>query len=164
VVETQVIQTFGQSVCAADGHLDRRALGRVVFEDAKKLDQLEKILHPKVREEVARRRFDLEKSGFAAAFYDVPLLFEKNMEDQFDAVLVVSATEKLRRERVRARTGLSDAELDARFKRQLSLAEKEKRASAVVDNNGSEKDLETHLRKVLEQLEIPVKNPSSGPA
>jgi dephospho-CoA kinase len=76
----------------------------------------------------------------------------------------VSATEKLRRERVRARTGLSDAELDARFKRQLSLAEKEKRASAVVDNNGSEKDLETHLRKVLEQLEIPVKNPSSGPA
>lgn len=164
VVEAQVIQTFGQSVCASDGHLDRRALGRVVFEDAKKLDQLEKILHPKVRTEVARRRLELEKSGFSAAFYDVPLLFEKNMEDQFDAVLVISATEKLRRERVRARTGLSDAELEARFQRQLPLAEKEKRASAVVDNNGSEKDLEAHLRKVLEQLEISVKNPSSGPA
>lgn len=160
VVESSVIRTFGRAVCGTDGHLDRRALGRVVFGDAEKLDQLEKILHPKVREEVSRRRRDLEKSGFSAAFYDVPLLFEKKMDDQFDAILVVSAREDLRLKRVRTRTGLSDSEIEARFKSQLPLAEKEKRASAVVDNNGTENDLEANLRKVLEQLNVAVKSPS----
>ena len=157
--EAEVIQTFGRSVCDASGRLDRRALGRAVFDDPEKLDRLEKILHPKVRAEVARRRQDLEKSGHAAAFYDVPLLFEKNMEDQFDAVLVVSAREDLRLARVRQRSGLSDDEIKSRFNRQLPVAEKEKRASAVIDNNGSEDDLKAALIKALRQLDL-IKNPS----
>lgn len=158
--EREILSTFGQSVAGTDGKLDRRALGRIVFADDKKLAQLEAILHPKVRADVAALRSALELTGNRAAFYDVPLLFEKNMEGDFDHVLVVSAREDLRRQRVHTRMGLSDAEFDAREKTFVKPEIKERRASAVIDNNGDAMNLVQEVMRALEKLGL--KSPAVG--
>lgn len=153
-VAKDIYSTFGESVKGRDGAVDRRALGRAVFGSPEKLDKLEKILHPRVRERVADLRRGLEASGAQAAFYDVPLLFEKKMEPQFDYILVVSARAELRLQRLMERTGLSEAEIKARWQTQLSAEYKETHANAVVWNNGSLQELEEALTAALTQMGI----------
>lgn len=153
--ETEVLKTFGESVRGEDGHLDRRALGRVVFPDAVLLEKLEWILHPRVREEVAREKAALAAAGARVAFYDVPLLFEKKMESTFDHVIVVSSTPALRLQRLQKRTGMTVAEIEERWSRQLPAQLKETLASYVVKNNGSLEDLERETRAALAGLSLP---------
>lgn len=153
--ESEVLRAFGDPARAADGRLDRRALGRIVFGQPALLKQLEDILHPRVREKVALLRKELSDAGHAVAFYDVPLLFEKNMEPLFDGVIAVIAPRELAISRFMARTGLSRAEVEARMAAQLDPAVKEARASAVVRNDGDWSKLEHELRVALKTLKVP---------
>lgn len=153
--ETEVVRTFGESVRGPDGHLDRRALGALVFRDPVLLEKLEWILHPRVREEVARERAALAARGLPVAFYDVPLLFEKKMESTFDFILVVSSSPAVRLRRLQKRTGLSVAEIEERWSRQLPAQLKETLASHVIRNDGDLDDLERATRAALAQLGLP---------
>jgi dephospho-CoA kinase len=152
--EDQIIRTFGEGVRAADGKLDRRSLGRLVFNDAAKLEALEKIVHPLVRASVADERARLWATGKEVAFYDVPLLFEKKMENDFDFVLVVTAPENVRRARLAKRSQMTDAEFMERSKHHVSAEEKEARASAVIQNLGDLRELEAETLRALKQLGI----------
>lgn len=149
-----LISTFGQSVRDSEGNLDRRALGKLVFFDKAKLDLLESILHPKVREEVARLRGALAKTGAPVAFYDVPLLFEKNMESQFNFIVVVSASEKVRHQRIGQRMNLTHAEILAREKNHIRPEIKRQKASAVIDNDSSMESLLRETDAALNKLGI----------
>lgn len=155
--ESAVISTFGAVVADPDGRLDRRRLGQIVFPDPTALARLEAILHPRVRDEVAREREDLRRQGPPAAFYDVPLLFEKNMQALFDAIVVVTAPDDVRRARIKTRTGLSDDEISARFARQVSQAEKARGATVVISNDGDLNELESRVDEALIHLQLPVR-------
>ncbi len=157
--EAEVLRSFGQGLVGKDGRLDRAALGRLVFADSTKLQQLEKLIHPLVRAAVAARRAELEAAGHSAAFYDVPLLFEKNMAALFDHVLVVNAPEAVRNARVKARSKLSDEEILLRNSRHLSAAQKEAMASAVIVNSGSLAELRLEILRALKQIRVSVPNP-----
>jgi dephospho-CoA kinase len=161
--ETDVLRAFGAEPGVRDsasGALDRRALGRTVFANPAKLDQLERLIHPRVRDEVARLKSGLEASGAAAAFYDVPLLFEKKMEAQFDRVLVVSAPAASRLSRLVARTGLSVPEIEERWSRQLPPEYKEARASAVILNSGDLAALKSEVLSALKKLGVALPTPA----
>lgn len=153
--ELQVLQTFGQKLRGADGHLDRRALGRAVFGNPEKLKQLEDILHPIVRQEVANQKRVLFAQGRRTVFYDVPLLYEKKMQDQFDHVIVVMAPEETRRQRLKARSGMTDAEFDERSKHHINPEQKQDLASQVIYNLGDLDDLKAEIKSVLKELRIP---------
>lgn len=159
-LEGEVIKNFGPNVKGEDGHLDRRALGRAVFGDPAKLDKLEKLIHPRVKEFVAKEKHRLAESGASVAFYDVPLLFEKKMEGDFDLILVVTSTPALRLERLQRRTGLSVSEIEERWSRQLPAEYKEARASAVVVNKGTLSALEQEVNECLKRLNIPPPSPA----
>jgi dephospho-CoA kinase len=131
-------------------------LGRKVFGDRGRLRQLEDLLHPIVRAEVLARKEQLAKAGAVAAFYDVPLLFEKNMESQFNSVLVVSAGLALREKRLHSRSGLSVEEIAERAKNQLDPAFKEAKASFVIRNDGDLKALEEEVLKALRHVGVPL--------
>jgi dephospho-CoA kinase len=156
----EILSTFGPAVVARGGGVDRGKLGRMVFQDKSKLAALEGLVHPKVREEVSRIRGELEKAGEPAAFYDVPLLFEKNMESQFDFILVVSASEDVRRARLMERMQISAAEITARFQNQIPPEVKEARASAVIRNDGGHAELVAEVRRAL--AKIGLKSPTAG--
>lgn len=149
-----VVDEFGTNLLNKDKTLDRRALGRVVFGDPKKLERLEAILHPLVRADVQRRREELEAEGRTAAFYDVPLLFEKKMEKSFDAVLVVSAPENQRHERLMKRSGWTVEEILERSKSQLAPDYKEARADFLIINKGNIQELEAEVREGLRHLGV----------
>ncbi len=155
-VEKEILSTFGPAVQGPDGHLDRRALGQLVFSNSEHLARLEALLHPKVRSEVAKKKSQLWAQGVGYAFYDVPLLFEKKMQDQFDYIVVVSADPELRRARIKARMNLSDSEIDARMAWQIPPQVKEASATAVIQNNGDEAALKEEILAVLKRLNIPV--------
>jgi dephospho-CoA kinase len=150
----KVFQTFGEQLKQVDGTLDRRALGRMVFGHPDKLKQLEDILHPLVRADVQARREILDRQGVQTAFYDVPLLFEKKMQSQFNSILVVSASQALREKRLHQRSRLSVEEIAERSKHQVSPAEKEAGADFVIRNEGDLEKLQDEVLKALRHIGV----------
>lgn len=153
--EAEVFRTFGESVRGADGHLDRRALGRKVFGDTAQLSRLERILHPLVRQRVGAEKNRLAAAGQKVAFYDVPLLFEKKMENDFDHILVVTAPDESRQRRLNQRSQMSEAEFLERSKHHVSPAEKVARASFVIHNDSTLENLEQKVSLAIAHLNLP---------
>jgi dephospho-CoA kinase len=116
----------------ARGGIDRKALGRQVFEDAARLAQLEALVHPLVR--TAHRHFLARccAAGRALVVLDVPLLYETGAEARVDSVAVVSASAMVQAQRVLRRPGMTEARLAAILRRQLPDADKRRRADFVI--------------------------------
>jgi dephospho-CoA kinase len=114
------------------GGIDRKALGRLVFDDPAALARLEALVHPMV--EAAERRFLARAAGARRPLVvlDVPLLYETGRERRVDAVAVVSAPRFVQAQRLRARPGMSPARLAAIAARQMADAEKRRRADFVI--------------------------------
>ncbi len=135
-----VRERFGDGAFGSDGEVDRASLSRLAFAQADGVAFLEGLVHPRVGR--AREAWQAEqrrrKPPPPIMVCEVPLLFEAGLEDAFDAVLVVSAPDELRRVRVEAR----GQNFSARSARQLDEAEKIRRADRYLVNDGSLADLE----------------------
>ncbi|MEO8375439.1 MAG: dephospho-CoA kinase [Sphingomonas bacterium] len=115
--------------------VDRTLLGEAVLSDPRALKQLEALVHPAVGEE--RAAFLAARRKAPLVVFDVPLLFETGGERGVDKVAVVSAPAEIQRARVLARTGMTEARLDAILARQMPDAEKRARADFVIPTGGS---------------------------
>ena len=140
---TRIVERFGEDVLGERG-IDRRALGRRVFGDARALQDLEELLHPLVHRETDRRIEASEAELFVA---EVPLLFEDGRSGGFDYTVAVTVPEERRRGWA-AERGVDEAALRAIEARQLAQEEKVRRADLVVQNDG---DLD-RLRGQAEEL------------
>jgi dephospho-CoA kinase len=134
-----------------DGKVDRNRLSAKVVHDAAAMKQLEQIVHPMLG--ASRRKFfdDAERSGAPVVVVDVPLLFETGGEKRVDAVVVVTTTPEIQRERILARDNMTGEKLDAILARQLPDAEKRKRADFVVDTSHGLDPVRLRIRDILEQ-------------
>lgn len=147
-VRDLLVGRWGHEV-APGGVVDRGKVGSIVFADPGELAWLEQTLHPLVAEEIAAWRASLPGETRLAVL-EVPLLFETEMDDLFDATLCIVATDGTRVERAGAR---GTADLAGRAGRQLSQEEKAARATYVVANDGSREELERELERLLPELE-----------
>ena len=127
----RVVERFGEEVRGENG-IDRKALGRVVFGDAKALSDLENLLHSRVRDETDRRAAGSGADLFVA---EIPLLFEGGSEERFDLTVAVTAPEEWRRAWAEER-GMEEEQRHAIEDRQFSQEEKARRADVVVENDG----------------------------
>lgn len=127
---------FGEGVLDPGGALDRRALGRLVFEDPAARADLERIVHPRVAGLAADQIRRAEDEGAPLAVYDVPLLYENGLERSLPEVCVVWASRPTRLARIAARDPLTPGEIEARMAAQMPLEEKVRRADHVIDNDG----------------------------
>jgi dephospho-CoA kinase len=134
------------------GQLDRAALGRRVFADPAERRALEAIVHPRIREEVARRTEALARAGVTVVLYDAALLIENELHRGMDGVILVSAPEAVQRARLAARDGLDDLAITARLAAQLPLADKRAHATWVVENGGSLDETRAQVRRIWEQI------------
>jgi len=123
-----------------------------VFADAAERRALEDILHPRIREEVARRTEALARAGVTVVLYDAALLIENGLHRGMDGVVVVSAPEEVQRSRLAARDGLDAAAITARLAAQLPLADKRAHATWVVENGGSLDETRAQVRRIWEDL------------
>lgn len=149
----KVVSHFGKEILKSDGSLDRKKLGQMVFGKPKQLLELENILHPLIKAETLKQRQEFEKQGKAFAFYDVPLLFEKNLENQFDAIIVVTSSEDLQKSRMKARDLLSDEEIANRLKSQIPLSIKIGKATWVLKNDGTLEELKQATLELLKKIQ-----------
>lgn len=148
----EVLSVFGPDFVDGNGELDRKKLGQIVFADKKKRVQLEQIVHPKVKYLALLEKSRLETEGKNIAFYDVPLLYEKNLEAEFDAILLVYAPESIQIERMMIRNGYSESEARERMQAQIPIEQKLLRSPHVVMNTGKIEDLKKEIKKILGEM------------
>lgn len=134
--QDKIVTYFGREILDDKGEINRKALGDKVFSDPKRLKQLENLIHPFVKKQSAEKRKLFESAGKELAIYDVPLLFENNMKDQFDQVILVYIPEDVSKQRLIERSGLSEKEVEARIKSQMDIEKKKEMADVVFDNQG----------------------------
>jgi TldD protein len=132
-----VVQAFGAEVLLADGSLDRPRLGARIFGDDAARRRLEAILHPRIESLRASTLATLPPTTKGAVL-DATLWVERGHAHHFDAFCTVDAPEPLRIQRILGRDGLDEAAVRARFKAQLSAAERNLHADFVVENDGRE--------------------------
>jgi dephospho-CoA kinase len=132
-----VVAAFGRGILTADGDLDRRALGALVFADPGKRHDLEAILHPAIKSAIDQWFTTLDHSAQSFAIADIPLLYEVGLDKDYDAVIVTACTPENQMRRIMARDNLDAAAVKGRLDAQLPIAEKVKRATYVIDTNGS---------------------------
>lgn len=134
-----VRRLFGDSAIAADGAMDRKAVRERVFSDPAAKQRLESLLHPMIRAESERQITAAFKDGAAPyVVHVVPLLVESpDYRKRVQRVLVVDCPEAMQVERVRARSGLPAAEVEAIVRSQVSRAQRLAAADDVIDNSGT---------------------------
>jgi dephospho-CoA kinase len=150
--ETQedIKQIFGDGA-VTDGKVNLGKLSDIVFRQRDALRVLESIVHPRVRVEVLKQIEEQRASGARAVIIDHPLLFETDAFQLADKVVVVAADQEKTLERLKQR-GITPDEARRRLSFQIPLSEKELRADYVVDNNGTEEQLENRIDSLLEMI------------
>jgi dephospho-CoA kinase len=139
-----------------DGKVDRDRLSAQVVHDPAAMKRLEGIVHPMLG--ASRQKFlgEAEQSGAPIVVVDVPLLFETGGEKRVDAVVVVTTSPEVQRERILARDNMTGEKLDAILARQLPDAEKRKRADFVVDTSDGLDPVRARIRDILaEAVKMP---------
>jgi dephospho-CoA kinase len=146
----EIVDAFGPEVLTDDGHLDRPAMGALVFADESARRKLEAIVHPRVR----ARGAELEAAAGADAVvvHDIPLLAETGQGAAFDAVLVVDVPVEVQVDRMTALRGMSREDADARVRAQATRQQRLAVATYVIDNTGTLEDLRDKVTEVFERL------------
>ncbi len=137
---------FGDEVLTEKGELDRKRLATRVFADPAARRQLERITHPRIAEETARRVAELGERGVTVAVYEASLLVEGGTHHGLDGLIVVAAPEEVQRRRMQQRDGFSPEEATRRLAAQAPLRDKIAVADYVIDGSA---DLATTRKQVI---------------
>jgi dephospho-CoA kinase len=148
-----IVKRWGKDVLKEDGSLDRAALRQIVFADQSELDALNRIVHPGVTRlrdrEIARAR----ERGDPIVICVIPLLFERNIVDEFDAIVLVDAPRPLRLERLVTTRSMEATDAMNMIASQMPAELKRARADYVIENNGSLQDLERDIDALWSSLQ-----------
>jgi dephospho-CoA kinase len=131
------------------GKVDRTKLSAKVVHDPAAMKRLEALVHPMLRAHHQRFLDDAERSGAPVAVVDIPLLFETGGEKRVDAVVVVTTSPEIQRERILTRDNMTAEKLDYILARQMPDAEKRKRADFVVDTSHGLDPVRERIRDIL---------------
>lgn len=154
----QVVAAFGEAILVDDGSIDRRALGVLVFADAEARRRLEAILHPAIREREQERAERMAESVDGGVFVtEAALLYETGSASRYDRMVVVTAPDEVRLQRLVA-GGLPADQAQARMAAQMPQEEKAARADYVIDNSGTLEDLRTETEKLIVRLKENLQN------
>lgn len=133
-----------------NGAISRAKVGQIVFRDKAKLKQLEEILHPAVKEEI--KKFFEENSDKEIVAAVVPLIYEANMADMFDYVLLVTVDKETQLERLMQRNNLNKEEAKLRINAQMAQEEKLDKADFVIDNSDKPEEAKQQLKVLINKI------------
>ncbi|MBO1004508.1 dephospho-CoA kinase [Pseudogracilibacillus auburnensis] len=147
----KIVAAFGEQILQDDRDrtLDRKALGEIVFNDEHKRKKLNEIIHPAIRKEMIRQRDRYIEQGEKSVVLDIPLLYESGLTHFVDKVIVVAVDPGVQLKRIMERDDSTKEEAKRRIDAQIPVAEKAKKADAVIDNNGTEEQSYQQLKDIL---------------
>jgi dephospho-CoA kinase len=147
-----IVDRWGRAVLEPDGVLDRGALRERVFGDPTELEALNRIVHPEVGRLRDERVAAARARGVRMVVCDIPLLFERNLADDFDLVILVDAPRPVRLERLVRDRGLRPTEAMEMIAAQMPAELKRARADFVIDNVGTVLDLQREVDRVWREV------------
>ncbi len=158
ILET-IAEAFGPGVIDAAGHLDRAALGEIVFRDPDARSRLGAIMHPPVIAEMLRRAQEGVENGAPLVVLDIPLYFEGQQSGtgsaaarEYDASILVWVPPETQIERTALRDGCERAEAERRIAAQMPIDEKRALATHVIDNSAGLDETHRQVEKVFAEL------------
>lgn len=151
-IHKMILERWGLDFGAMDFDEYRKLIAGKVFGQTEELNFLEKLLHPKIKQAVKKAKAKLQAEGCQLAFYDVPLLFEKSMQNQFDFIVGVFAKHENQKARLRQRNKWSDEEIQKRIHSQMPNEDKIKQCDYVINNDGSLIELKSQAQEVYRKL------------
>jgi phosphopantetheine adenylyltransferase/dephospho-CoA kinase len=149
-----VVAAFGEDTIGDDGEIDRRVLGGKVFGDPEKLKQLTDIVWPAIRDLAAAEIQGVQNATPERVIVlEAAVLLEAGWQDLVDEIWATVVDREVAIARASARDGVDPAAVEARIDAQLSNEERRAAASRVIDNSGTEQQLEAQLQALWSQLE-----------
>ena len=148
----EIVKSFGSEVLDDTEELDRRKLGTLIFNDPDKRLHLEGILHPRVRDHSRELFSSLEDAGNKIVVYESALLYETQRHTEMSGVILVTAGEEQRIDRVRSRDGSDEEDVRKRIRTQMDEKEKRGLADYIVDNSGDLEALRSNVNSLIAQL------------
>lgn len=152
-IRRDITTRFGEKVYAG-GRLHKEALRGVVFDDRQALEDLNRIVHPRVMEDFAA--WCRSRQG-ELVFFESAILYEAGLEKHFDRIVCVTAPLEVRTARVMQRDGADRRQVESRIRNQAEEAEKCRRADHVIHNDGRQ----PLIRQVLETIQVILSLPVS---
>ncbi len=148
----KVVETFGNVVLKANGEIDRKKLGEIVFNDPSALSTLNEIIHPRAYELTKSRLEKFRNQGVDVVVLEVILLVEAGWDHLADEIWVTVASENTVVNRLQESRGLTKEEILTRIHAQTPNNERIKHADVVIENDGSYKDLKAKLYKLWAEI------------
>lgn len=145
-----IVKNFGSCILKGDGTIDRALLGRVIFSDKRAKLGLERATHPLILKEMKR----LVGKLTGVVIVDVPLLFEKKLERNFDATILIACKPEKQLKRIMNRDGWDSKEARLRMKSQLPLDQKRKLADVTINNDSNIKYLQKQIAEYFSGLTL----------
>lgn len=158
-VINKLVQNFGkeilleEDVAISEREISRKKLGKIVFKDEKKINILNSIMHPPILKKMREEIKEAEKK-YAVVFVEVQLLFEINLEQEFDMTVLVYSDRKTQLKRVSERDGRDEEEVLNILDSQMDIEVKRKKSSYIIENNLDLENLDREIDKFIEKLEI----------
>ena len=158
----EIVSRFGAGVLAANGEIDRRRLGEIVFADPEKRAALNAIVHPAImaRRQELTRLYHAEDPG-AVVISDAALIYEAHIESWFRKIIVTWCQPERQIERLMAKTGLSQPAAERRIRAQMDAGEKRRRGDYVIDTSGTPDEVLRQVEALYPQLKS-LAQPESG--
>ena len=144
-----IVEKFGNDYVNEDGSLNRAAMRDLVFKNPEKLAVLEEGTTNVVLTDIEKIRKEKELAGEKVLFYEIPLLYEKNQQDNYDAVWVVTADRDIRKQRLIERDGMDESMSELIMDAQEEEDKKIESADFVIYNNGSITELRRSVDDAL---------------
>jgi dephospho-CoA kinase len=143
-----LVDAFGREIVAADGTIDRKRLGALVFSDPSALKRLNALVQPRIADEIHERIRDFRARGVEAPIVvEAAVLIEAGWQWLVDEIWVIVTSHERAVERVVAARGLSRQEVERRIRSQISEAERKRDAVCVIPNDGSLGELRARIER-----------------
>jgi dephospho-CoA kinase len=155
-VYRQLIATFGKQILDSKGEIDRRILGRLIFNDSQAREKLNAIVHPAVRARLQDLAEEEEAKGAEVFVVEAALLLETDSVDRsfFDCYILTTVDPDAQIKRLMARDGLTRDEALARIRSQTSQAEKIQQADYLIATSGTPEETVERAKELLNKLRI----------
>lgn len=151
-VKEEIKKKLGKNfIDSKNSSVNKELLKKEVFNNPKKLKILNEIVHPKVIDEYRKKYLEFRDKKEIVIF-DVPLLFEVDLEKYCDKVIVVDIDSKIQIERIKSRDNIDINLIKKIIAAQMSREERNKKADIIIENNGSLEDLKEKVKKMIEDI------------
>ena len=148
----RIVELLGDTILNEDGTINRNKMAELIFSDQKKLEEINKIIHPEVNryvaEEIKKEQENKEKDYF---FIESALLIENHYDEICDELWYIYSSESVRIQRLRESRAYSDEKIRDMMSKQLSEAVFREKCDRVIDNNGMFSVTEEHIQTILEK-------------